>query len=339
MVGKQKRGYMEQQDALDTQQQFADDQASGLGATDTPKILGLSKYGTALTVWESKVNPGQRDKSSLPAWLGMQLQSTVAELYTSATGWRVRAATKQYRHPVHEFILCHLDYKVWGDPMTLVECKTRAYMKGWGADGSTDIPPDVWAQVQHEMWVTGAERCHVAVLFGHHTFRVYPIPYDETFITTLRTTLTNFWHFNVEPRIPPDAGANDGPNLSKAYPKDDGDVLTATAEQSALVRELAVAEGKLAKAEAEVARAENVIKQALGKHEGFFSTAGTVLWKTTKERHYTNWEVAFYTLIDDYFSGNKPDQDEVKRLVAEHTTIKPGIRRFGFSEYQGGQDA
>ena len=324
---------MDQQDALDAQQAFADEQRKGLGATDTPKILGLSKYGTALTVWESKVHPQPRDPGTLPAWLGMQLEATVAELYTTATGTAVRASNVHHQHRLYEWLVCHLDYRVLGRPSTLVECKTRAYMKGWGPDGSTTIPPDVWAQVQHEMMVTSADETHVAVLFGHHTFNVYPIPRDEPFITALMARLEEFWWGNVVAGVPPEPTDSpiDGRLLGKWTPVDNGEFLTATPQQAAMVKELAHREAVLAVAQRHVDEQENVIKASLKEHLGYLTPYGQVAWRTTNERHYVDWRAIAKSHQAELIDKAVCDEEVFESIEREHTKVKPGTRRFTFT--------
>lgn len=320
---------MEDQEALDLQREFAERQHSGIGSTDTAKILGLSKYGTALTVWDAKVHdPSIDDSRSLPAWLGMQLQSTVAELYRVATGNRVRAANGHYRHKQDEWLVCHLDYKVAGQPDVIVECKTRAYMKGWGEDGSTGIPPDVWAQVQHQMLVTGAIMTHVAVLFGHHTFRVYPVPADTEFHSALRGALKHFWHDNVLAGVAPEPTGHplDGTYLGKHREPEDGTYLTATPTQAAMVKELVDELNNAKLLELRIAGIQNKIKATLGNATGLYTPYGTVKWATTKDRVYTDWEQVAAMLHD--FLGLQEFYD---KTVTDNTMTKSGIVRFTFS--------
>jgi predicted phage-related endonuclease len=217
-----------------------------------------------------------------------------------------------------------LDFRVAGEPSTLVECKTRAYMRGWGEDGSAQIPPDVWAQVQHQMLVTGAALTHVAVLFGHHTFRVYPIPRDPVFLDALRESLRAFWHDHVLTGVPPEPTGHpaDTRYLGKTNPKDDGDMLTATPSQAMLVKDLADAMEELHIRERLVAEAENKIKAVLGKHQGLYSPYGSVKWKTTKDREYIHWDAIAQELA--------VDSHVLARMVETHTEVKPGTRRFTY---------
>src|SRR4030095_4125765 len=117
-----------QRDAADWRKEWHEQRATIIGATDSPKILGLSRHGTALSVYNDKVNPSGPQGQSLPAWLGLKLQSAVGELYTAATGTRLRASDRLFRMREFDWIGCHLDFRAWGDPTLLVEAKTRAYM-------------------------------------------------------------------------------------------------------------------------------------------------------------------------------------------------------------------
>jgi predicted phage-related endonuclease len=225
--------------------------------------------------------------------------------------------------------VCHLDYRVWGDAKTLVECKTRAYTKGWGPDGSTDIPPDVWAQVQHEMLVTGATRCHVAVLFGHHTFRVYDIPRNLVFHTALVEKLQTFWFDNVVAQIPPEPTGHD---LDTSYLSsnhhDDGTVISATPEQAALVRLLAERIGYLNDAQEAVEETKNRIKALLGDAVGLQSPYGVITWKTTAEREYVEWKKVAEDLAEALDSEYK--DNILSETAYDHTIRQPGVPRFLF---------
>lgn len=343
-----------EREILDQRQEFIDQRASGIGATDSPKILGLSKWGTALTVYNEKVNP-TAGEMSLPAWLGLKLQNTVAELYTAATGHKLRADNRHHRHKEHGWLVCHLDFRVWGEPALLVECKTRAYMTGYGPDGSTEIPADVWVQVQHEMAVTGANRCDVAVLFGHHTFRVYPITRDQPFIEKMIPRLRDFYFYNVVPRVPPAPTGHDMDSaaVKAAHPSHDDELKPATSEQILLMRRLRVARAALKDAETAKAEVENLLKEAIGDAAGLVGPDGSVTWKKNRDSESVDWEqvaVTYGNIVEELervgrdlsnhleqLTGTRlPSQDEalaralstyeVAVSLATHT--RPGSRTF-----------
>lgn len=334
----------EARDQGDERQEFLERRSTGLGATDGPKILGLSKYGTPLTVFHDKTDP-QPDKHSLPAWLGLKLQATVGELYTAATGIRLRADNKHHRSRAHDFIVCHLDFRAWGKPDLLVECKTKAYETGWGPDGSTEIPPEVWVQVQHEMFVTGAKEAHVAVLFGHHTFRVYPIPRDEEFLAKYIPRLVEFWNENVLPGIPPAPIGHylDDRQLRKDNPENDGSLKSATPEQEMLVRRLKGVRDQISALGVDQMELENLIKRVIAESDGLTGSFGTITFKRSKDGSSTDWEYVasqWGNVVEDLLLAVNPGDDPVMvaRLaraqavydtaVGLATSKTPGSRRF-----------
>lgn len=319
----------EPMEALDEEREFREQQRTGLGATDTPKILGLSKYGTARTVYERLISdPSSIAPTTLPAWVGLRIQGTVAELYTAATGYRVRAANGHYRHKEDEWVVCHLDYRAWGKAFILIECKTRSRMQGWGADGSEDVPKDVWAQVQHEMLVTGATECHVAVLFGHHTFRVYPIRRNDEFLASLRPLLRSFWHDNYLARVPPPLTGHprDAAIVQRDNPANDAMYRNATAAQVQEVRLLKAAAEEEAAAAYRLEAAKTRVKEMIGGALGLIGPFGRITWKRTKDYDVVNWQAvakAYRMIIEDHTT-----YEDLDTLQSLHTDHREGSRRF-----------
>lgn len=333
-----------ERDAGDERQDFLDRRQTGLGATDSPKILGLSRWGTPLTVYNDKVDP-QPDETSLPAWLGLKLQNTVAELYSAATDIRVRADNRHHRHPRHDWMVCHLDFRAWGKPKLLVEIKTKAHMTGWGDDGSTKIPAEVWVQVQHEMAVTGATEAHVAVLFGHHTFRVYPIPRDDAFIDELIPKLEAFWYGHVIARVPPAPSGHelDSRAVRREHPTVEGGSLkAATPEQEQVVRQLRLARTNAAATALAEEDLKNKVIRIIGEAPGLTGSFGTITYKQDRDRVTVDWEAVAATqnnLIDELLLLANPSDDETASRLARVQTVwatlpglyeatKPGSRRF-----------
>lgn len=324
---------------------FLERRASGIGATDSPKILGLSRYGSSLSVYNDKVLREEHGVQSLPAWLGNKLQATVGELYTSATGQALRADNRHHRHRTHDWMVCHLDYRAKGRPDLLIECKTRAYMAGWGEDGSAEIPVDVWVQVQHEMAVTDASEAHVAVLFGHHTFRVYVIKRDDVFIAKLIEKLESWWVMHYLARVPPlPSGADvDTDQMKRDFPDNDDTLKAATPEQSEVAMKLRQATINEKQAALAAEELRNRIRLFIGDAAGITGPFGSITWKRSKDRVSTDWEQVAVTrgnIIDDLLDWANPGDDPelVGRLAHAQTvaatvedlftTTAPGSRRF-----------
>lgn len=333
-------------DILDERRDWLERRTKGLFSTDGPKILLLSRYGTPRTVYEDKVGTTPERPMSLPAWLGLKLEATVAELYTESTGRRVRRDARDHWAKATDFPMgAHLDFRVIGQPRRLVEAKTRAYMKGWGDEGTSQIPPDIWVQVQHQMYVTDADSCDVAVLFGHHTFRVYDIARDPAFLEGYVPRLSTFWHGHVLPKDPPPPSGKpqDTERLKLDHPDHDDTLRAATPEQEQLVAQYRQADFNVRQAEERKEELKNQLKDIIGAGAGLTGSFGTVTWKRTKDGKEVAWQLvaqAYGNVIEDLLEMANPGDDPalVARYAADeavaetavglYTSVKPGYRRF-----------
>ena len=283
--------------ALDDRQRFTEERGHIIGSTDSPAILELSRWGTPLSVWQRLVGEAEERPSSLPAWLGARMENVVAELGMQATGLRFRSDNLQHIHPRYSFIGAHLDRRVVGQPNIIVELKTRSRKTAdWGEDGTADIPPDIWVQVQHQMaCVPSATETLVCVLFGlGHGFVVYRVPRDQAFIEQLLGKLVEFWREYVIPRMqPPATGRPTDTDILQGTPGGRSGVMKpATPEQSALVEEFRLALLNEAQATLVVEEKKNAIKQVIGTEaDGLTGPFGKINWKRVSDSHIPKWKI------------------------------------------------
>lgn len=306
----------------DDRQAFLAQRAEGLGSSDSPAILGLSPWAGPLSVYLSKTGEVP-DEQSLPMWLGLVLQRSVGDLFAARTGKRIRAANIQYKHPVWDFIRCHLDFTVIGEQADL-ECKTARSTDGWGEEGSGDIPPVYWVQVQHQMAVRGRAYTYVAVLFGHYDFRWYLVERDEDFIRRLCAALVEFWEKHIVPRVPPPLDGSDEATklLNRRYPRDTEPALPATPEQAALVAQLVVARNAVMDAKALDKKLTQQVKDMIGTHAGLSGPGFDIIWRKGKPSSKIKWrEVA--REIEPFVP-----EGEYQAAIDHNTEEKEGTRPF-----------
>lgn len=304
----------------DSRTSFEQERAEGLGSTDSAAILGLSPYGGPFAVYQAKVGEAPTVDPSLPMWLGLKLERTIAELFSERTGKKVRRSNLYHKHPVWPFLRSHIDYRVVGEPAVL-ELKTSRGTEGWGEDMGSEIPVHYWIQVQHQLMVLGMPYAYVAALFGHYDFRVYTIARDFDFTDKLAASLVEFWENHVAKGIPPalDGSSRASEILRRRYPADTEPAIPPTPEQAALVDELIAVRSSIAPLEARDAALVNQIKDLIGTRAGL---SGLVSWKKNKPSRPTDWEAVaetFRPLV------SKSTWDET---VALHTTEKEGTRPF-----------
>jgi putative phage-type endonuclease len=336
----------EQPADLDERRAFLERRQHGIGASDAAAVLGLSPWGTPLSVYHSKVDPIPDDVSpgSLPMWLGLRLEDIVAELFTARTGLATRGDNRHHTHPEDPWLVAHLDFRVLGQPDQLVECKTQSSRTGWGDDGTDDIPVYYWIQCQHEMLVTGAKLTHVPVLFGLYDFKVYVVQRDEAFLETWRVAAAEFWHEHVEARVPPPLGGDDFSKkvVRARWPEYDEALKVLPPERELLILRLREEKEKLKEQATAVAALEHRVEDLIGDSAGVEGSWGKITWKRIKDRVVTEWQLVaemYEAAMQDALDYVSPDDDIGTKAMASlqaaketarslYTRIEPGYRRI-----------
>lgn len=310
---------------------FLEARRDGIYSTDSPAILGLSKWGTPRSVWLEKVEPAEAPRPmSLQAFLGLELEATLAKL------WHERypdlpdpiPIRDTLTHPAIPWLKSHMDYQTDADGgLLLLECKTRMRRSAaWGEDGSSKVPVDIWVQVQHELLVAGAQMAHVIVLFGLHTFQVHPIARDPDFLAALVPKLDTFWHVNVLEGIPPAlTGSAVDYELSKREQTEPG-LRAATPEQDRFLRRLQRATLNVSQAGLAKAELENQLREMIGEAEGITGAAGTVTYRKNKDGVKVGWEVvakSYKAMVHQLLELAAPGDDDL--LVAQLAAIQASL--------------
>ena len=162
----------------------------GVTATDVVKVVGLSRYGDALSVYLDKLGaPDTTPLGEAGRW-GTLLEDEVAREWSRRSGHRVRRVglVAHRDHPHH---LASCDRMINGLRVPL-EVKTRAAWKeGAWADGQ--VPKDVEIQCQWQMRVLGVDRVHVAALIGGQRLISAVVTRDDLVIDYLRDKADALW--------------------------------------------------------------------------------------------------------------------------------------------------
>lgn len=179
---------------------------AGIGGSDAPAVCGVDAYKTPLEVYCEKTDDSE-PSGGLPEdpamrW-GLLLEPSVARGYEAALD--VQTFEPEPRtHPEFPFMRATPDRLVVGDKR-IVQIKTASSRAlGWGLPEVGQIPERVAVQVQHEMFVFGAEVADVACLIDGRDFRIYrDIRRDDSIIESLIDIESEFWQ-RVVNRDPPE---------------------------------------------------------------------------------------------------------------------------------------
>ena len=243
-----------------------------VGSSDTPMLLGLSKWGGPLTVYHNKINSTADGPESEYAEWGHRLEPAIAEACADAEGLTLEPQKPfaLYRNDRYPYMHATPDFIVREKPCG-IECKnvSVSVQKEW-SDG---VPDWCYSQVQHQIAVMEWEMCYVSVLFGgnhHEHFEVYR---NDRYIDTINRTACEFWENNVSKLIEPEPGAFDAaPGLYKR-PIVREAWLTATPEAAQLYNTIKEYGGLMETAGRRVDLAKNRLKQIIGCHHGITGIA------------------------------------------------------------------
>lgn len=299
----------------------------GIFSTDAAACLGMSKYGSPVSVWMEKVGIAEEElsgddeeeksavaKRAEEMSMGLIMQPVIGKLYESRTGLRLRDldGVTMFSDTV-KFMGSHFDFQV-GSERRLVEAKNFNDMRKreFGEPGSDDVPMDCLVQCLHEGFVFGADVVDLAVLFGGQKFEIYTVPINKEAVDILIEKLAAFWRLVETKEAPAPQTPED---LKALFKRDDGSETIASVEVERACASLAQVNDGMKKSEELAGQLATFIKASIGDHATLRAQAGHILatWKNNKEG------VAFNK---KEFMAKNPS------LYESFCTAKPGNRPF-----------
>ena len=197
---------------------------AGIGGSDASCIAGLNPWKSAIQLYMDKKEENPQEQKSLRMELGNRLEGLVAELFTEATGLKVRNVNGILKNDKYPFALANIDRAIVGEKAFL-ECKTtNSYaLKEW----EEGVPAHYEIQCLHYMAITGATHCYIAALIGNSDFIWHKIERDQETIDYLMQLEKDFWENNIEKDVVPMPDGSDAYSeyLKKKYDKSNGQVI------------------------------------------------------------------------------------------------------------------
>lgn len=187
-----------------------------IGGSDIAKLLGLSRYGGPLEVYQRIVEGVETE------WNAVLARGTAMEPVLRAHGQRLlpglelEAMPSEYvDSPEHEFAHAQIDdLGRWDGMPVVVEYKSQSqFAPGWlhGADGD-EIPAGYAAQVAWQLMCTQRELALVVVGFGQdtkdgdfnlHNIASYEVEREPMFEAYCLQVAKEFWEAHVLRHVPP----------------------------------------------------------------------------------------------------------------------------------------
>lgn len=191
---------------------------SGLGSSDVAAILGISRYGNALSVYHDKTGglPLESDDSE-PALWGRAFEETVAREWARRNRSVVRRVglVQNIDRP---WQMCTLDRRVLECPLAdgaekcAVEIKCRDKMKA--SQFRAGVADDVLVQTLWQADTCGFDHVHAAVLIGGNDYRQYVIRVADhaQLVDDLRAAGERAWE-QIQTRRAPVLAADADPDV------------------------------------------------------------------------------------------------------------------------------
>jgi putative phage-type endonuclease len=250
-----------------------------IGSTDSAAILGLSRYGTPLSVWAEKTGAIVPEDISgkLPVRLGHKLEQAVAELFTEETGKKLHRVNETVFHPKYNFLAANLDRRVVGEKAVVEIKNVGAFRRDEWREGQS--PAEYICQVMHQLAVTGWDRGYLVALIGNTDFEIRTIERDEQALKDLVNREVSFWNDFVVPKIMPSISRGDKDTLSELFPlAEEGKEIELDDRAAALCDSLDGLRSDLKGLEGSIALAENELKAMLGTADAGIVGDRKIFW-------------------------------------------------------------
>jgi predicted phage-related endonuclease len=298
-----------------------------IGGTHAAALAGVNPRGWAqpIDVYLALTGAAPERRQSGMMALGQLMEQLVADLFTEATGIRLRRPSQAVRSRQYPWAGGHIDR--WADDGGVFEAKWTMRHDEWGpglgagtpeapviipAPGDDSYRPKVplryAVQVQHYLAVTGRPIGYLAVLLGYADFRWYALHRDERMIGMLMQGQELFWRENYLARVPPvpDGSEAYGRYLRRAYATDDGEERVATPEQVQLVDAYRAADQASKAAAAELERQAQLLQDSMGTTAQLVGPGFRVRWRSSKHRLVVQWEELATRLLEQAYPEAVP---------------------------------
>lgn len=251
-----------------------------IGGSDAAAVLGLSRWGTPLSIWSEKTKAIPiSEEQTLPQWWGSKSEANVAERFTLETSKKVRRVNETIYHKKYSFIAANIDRKIEGEE-AILECKTAAvwHRKEWETD---EIPPEYLIQVYHQLACTKHKKAYLACMIGNSKFVIREVLYDQHIIDNLISKEVYFWKEYVEKKVmPAQISIQDNDILAQLFPVPEPEsFIELDDEVNVICEDIEAMEQDKRSLEGKIGQKKNVLKSILKDNEAGSTGQWQVTWK------------------------------------------------------------
>lgn len=181
------------------------DRTHYIGGSDVAGILGKSNYSSPLKVYSIKKGLWQ-EKENVAMKRGKNLEDFIAKSYQEQFPEDVILTKKinnfgiPFHHKTKNYLLANVD-GINETKNCLLEFKSCQYKddkRGWGQEGTDNIPVEYYFQVMYYLHLSGYSFCHLYVYFIlNNKFEIFNIQYNKKIGAFIEKKCTEFWKNHI----------------------------------------------------------------------------------------------------------------------------------------------
>jgi putative phage-type endonuclease len=277
-----------------TREEWLQARLTGIGASDLPIILGMSRYMSPVELWAQKTGKaGDNAEVSEAAEFGIALEPIVKRKYVERTGRALLGlAPFTIVRSVHfPWMVASLDDVVLpgeGKGPGAMEAKTTSAFRREDWLDEPPLPHQV--QTQWQMGVVGWAWASIGVVIGGQVFKYADVDRSDNFIGIAMAEAEAFWKLVKDGKQPAVDGSESTTRaLALLYPRPEpGVVITLPDEAIAVDIELRRLQDEAKASEERVAELRNKLKGWIGEAEaGEVPKLGALWnWKTKSRKEH-----------------------------------------------------
>lgn len=189
---------------------------SGLTASETPAVMGFSKWNDALGIYLLKTGlVGPAESTPIMEW-GTAVEPLLRAKFIKEYGIQVVKPDYMMRSKKYPWLCCNLDGLAETENIG-AEFKHADSMKDWGESHSQDMPLPYYIQVQQQLMVSGLDVIYLYVRLPFADFRCYPVTSDKDLQAKIAEETCAFWENNVKAGVAPEGRSPE--SVKKLFPK------------------------------------------------------------------------------------------------------------------------
>lgn len=305
--------------------------ATGLGGTDLPKILGVSRFGTPFEVFARKTGLAKSKPSTELQEAGRILEPWILRRFAARTQivlWAPHATFRVKDRPWEVMNPDAFDL----DLELVADAKSRSPFdrKSWGEEDSDVTPDEERIQVEWYCALSGAKRWALPVSFDREVV-IFRGNADPALGEMLREEAERFWKEHVLKGVPPTpiSGEAAAEFIRRRFPRNLSPMREATEAETELARLWKSLGDAEAVASGERENIENEIKLCIGEADGIRGPTWSFSYKRTADYlPQVDFAQVVRTLELDLSLPDSIRQRLSELIVLNSRPGAPGTRRF-----------